>query len=204
MSSTTWRSALVAWCISSTRDVAPHVDNTMTDTPTGPMTRSRANAMQDKVNSLLSLHQFNLSMDGLLPQADMLCVLRYESNVDPSMDKEAKEGGGPGDADREDTGRAAWQEEEISSGEVPGKPGTTGLAAVLPANCRKYSLLEVRQWPGSEPVLPTSRYYRPRGGTTGRRGMSRSGLVPYPLTYPHLPFVARLFIGSSPLRSRSD
>ena len=64
----------------------------MTDTPTGPMTRSRAKAMQDKVNSLLSLHQFNLSMDGLLPQADMLCVLSYEPNVDPSVDKEAKEG----------------------------------------------------------------------------------------------------------------
>ena len=71
----------------------------MTDMPMGPMTRSRAKAMQDKVNSLLSLHQLNLSMDGLLPQADMLCVLRYESNVDPSVDKEAKEGGGPGDGD---------------------------------------------------------------------------------------------------------
>ena len=48
------------------------------------------------------------------------------------MDKEAKEGGGPGDGDREDTGRAAGQEEEQSSEEVPGKPGTIGLRAVLP------------------------------------------------------------------------
>ena len=60
--------------------------------------------MKDKVNSLLSLHQFNISMDGLLPQADMLCVLRYESNVDPSVDKQAKDGGGPGDGDQEYNG----------------------------------------------------------------------------------------------------
>ena len=72
-------------------DVAPHVDNTMTDTPTGPMTRSRAKAMQDKVNSLLSLHQFNLSMDGLLPQADTLCILRYEPN-----EKDLEDEGGVG------------------------------------------------------------------------------------------------------------
>ena len=59
----------------------------MTDTPKGPMTRSRAKAIQDKVNSLLSLHQFNLAMDGLLPQADTLCILRYE------LDDKDMEGG---------------------------------------------------------------------------------------------------------------
>ena len=97
-------------------ELAPLVENTMTDTSTGSMTRLRSKAMQDKVNSLLFLHQFNLSMDDMLPQADMLCVLRYEPNIDPSVDKEAKEGGGPGDGDREDTKRAAGQEEEQSTG----------------------------------------------------------------------------------------
>ena len=62
--------------------------------PIGPMTRSRSKAIQDKVNSLLSLHQFNLSMDDLLPQADMLRILRYEPDGDFSLDMEGKEGDG--------------------------------------------------------------------------------------------------------------
>ena len=49
-------------------DAPPLADNIMTDTPTGPMTRSRAKDIQHKVNSLLSHYQFDLSMDGLLPQ----------------------------------------------------------------------------------------------------------------------------------------
>ena len=110
-------------------DVAPHVDNTMTDTPTGPMTRSRAKPMQDKVNSLLSLHQFDLSMDGLLPQADVLCVLRYEPDVDLSTGQGIKGGEGPEDGDRDDG-------EQAATGEVPGKSSTTGRGAVLPANYR--------------------------------------------------------------------
>ena len=110
----------------------------MIDTPTGPITRSRAKAMQVKVNSLLSLHQFNLSMDGLLPQADTLCVLRYEPNVNRSVDKEAKERGGPGEddeqaADQEEAQVKKAHGEKQSREEVPGKPGTTGLGAVLPS-----------------------------------------------------------------------
>ena len=63
-------------------DAAPRMDNNiMTDTPTGPMTRSRAKAIQDKVNSLLSHHQFDPLMNGLLPQANVLCILRFEANI---------------------------------------------------------------------------------------------------------------------------
>ena len=86
------------------------------------------------------------------------------------------------------------------------RSGTTGLA-VLPANCRKCSLLEVRQWPGSKPVLPATRYYRSGRGTTGRRGLSSLAFEPCNLIHsptPTYPFVAILFIGSYPLRSRSD
>ena len=119
----------------------------MTDMPTGAITRSRAKAMQVKVNSLLSLHQFNLSMDGLLPQADTLCVLRYEPNVNRSVDKEAKEakeGGGPGEddeqaADQEEAQVKKAHGEKQSREEVPGKSDTTGLGAVLPANYRPTS-----------------------------------------------------------------
>ena len=52
--------------------------------------------MQDKVNSLLSLHQFNLSMDGLLPQTDTLCILRYEPD-----EKDLEHEGGVGQGDEE-------------------------------------------------------------------------------------------------------
>ena len=107
----------------------------MANTPTGPVTRSRAKAMQDKVNPLLSLHQFDLSMDGLLPQADVLCVLRYEPDVDLSTGQGVKGGEGPDDGDRED-------DEQVATGEVPGNSSTTGRDAVLPA----------------------TRYYRPTSG----------------------------------------
>ena len=55
--------------------------------------------------------------------------------------------------------------------------GTTGQ---LPADCRECPLLEVRQWPGSSPVLPATRYYRPP------RDESSFGLEPCNLI--HLPF----------------
>ena len=88
-----YRGSIVVLSISKS-DVAPRVDNIMTDTPKGPMTRSRAKAIQDKVNSLLSRHQFNLAMDGLLPQADTLCILRYELD---DKDMEGGKGNGQGD-----------------------------------------------------------------------------------------------------------
>ena len=69
----------------------------MTDTPKGPMIRSRAKAIQDKVNSLLSLHQFNLAIDGLLPPADTLCILRYELH---DKDMEGRKGNGQCDEDQ--------------------------------------------------------------------------------------------------------
>ena len=65
-------------------------------------------------------------MDGLLPQADVLCVLRYEPDVDPSTGQGVKGGEGPKDGDREDG-------EQDATSEFPGKSGTTGLGAGLPA-----------------------------------------------------------------------
>ena len=42
------------------------------------MTRSRAQAIHDKVNSLLTLHTFDVAVNGVLPHGTTLCVLRYE------------------------------------------------------------------------------------------------------------------------------
>ena len=85
----------------------------MTDTPKGPMTRSRAKAIQDKVNSLLSITQFNLSMDGSLPQADVLCILRYEPGIGTN---EVKEDEGDEGDDQGVVVEAAERNEEAEEG----------------------------------------------------------------------------------------
>ena len=46
-------------------------------TPLGPMTRARAKAIEDKVNSLLSKLPLSIHKTLLLPQAETLCVIRY-------------------------------------------------------------------------------------------------------------------------------
>ena len=42
------------------------------------MTRARAKALHDKVNSLLSTCDFGSTLDGILSHSDTLCILRYE------------------------------------------------------------------------------------------------------------------------------
>ena len=51
-------------------------------------------------------------MNGLLPRADMLCVLRYEPDVDLYVGKGVMEGEGHEDSDRERGEQDAGQEEE--------------------------------------------------------------------------------------------
>ena len=46
--------------------------------PSGPMTRARAKALHDKVNSLLSTFDLGSTLHGMLLHSDMLCVIRYE------------------------------------------------------------------------------------------------------------------------------
>ena len=46
--------------------------------PSGPMTRARAKALHDKVNSLLSTFDLGSTLDGMLLHTDTLCILRYE------------------------------------------------------------------------------------------------------------------------------
>ena len=42
------------------------------------MTRARAKALHDKVNSLISICDFGSTLDGILSHSDTLCILRYE------------------------------------------------------------------------------------------------------------------------------
>ena len=51
-----------------------------TQAPSGPMTRARARAIQSEVNSLLVELPFDPLETWLLPQTEMLCVLRYQGS----------------------------------------------------------------------------------------------------------------------------
>src|SRR3954470_16639538 len=52
--------------------------STPTSSPSGPMTRARARLLQAKVNSLLSLCDFDTALDGLLLHTHTLCIIRYK------------------------------------------------------------------------------------------------------------------------------
>ena len=73
----------------------------------GPMTRARVKALHEKVNSLLYFCDFDDSMNGLLPQASVLCILRNEASEEPleSMGEDAE------------VGQDSSQEEEEKKGE---------------------------------------------------------------------------------------
>ena len=94
--------------------------------PSGPMTRARAKALHDKVNSLLSTFDLGSTLDGMLLHTDMLCVIRYEpmkpSEHGPSS--WTKQGRGEGEAEEvevvETSGRIIRPDKTGSSG--PSKP----------------------------------------------------------------------------------
>ncbi|KAK1648901.1 hypothetical protein QYE76_066706 [Lolium multiflorum] len=50
------------------------------------MTRARAKAIHDKVNSLLTTLDLGTPLDGMLPHAETLCVIRYVEHHDPGED----------------------------------------------------------------------------------------------------------------------
>ncbi|KAK1561505.1 hypothetical protein QYE76_007581 [Lolium multiflorum] len=57
-----------------------------TSPPSGPMTRARVKALHDKVNSLLTSLDLDTPLDGMLPHAETLCVIRYVEHQDHGED----------------------------------------------------------------------------------------------------------------------
>ena len=51
--------------------------------PSGPLTRARAKALQEKVTSLLSTFHLGTPLDGMILTADTLCVVRYIPQESP-------------------------------------------------------------------------------------------------------------------------
>ena len=126
------------------------------------MTRSRAKAIHDKVNSLLYMCDLDPTLDGTLPHANALCILRFEPLRRPqgSMDDGCEDGQ---EADQEKEA-----EEEASSGTTASgsryyrlgpeavllpqyQPTNTGYTIRYPVPGRSYRLT-----PNSKPeaVLP--------------------------------------------------
>ncbi|KAK1595945.1 hypothetical protein QYE76_017398 [Lolium multiflorum] len=70
-------------------DVAPLTNDSTsrpTSPPSGPMTRARVKALHDKVNSLLTSLDLDTPLDGMLPHAETLCVIRYVEHQDHGED----------------------------------------------------------------------------------------------------------------------
>ena len=70
------------------------MDTTLTtQAPSGPMTRARARAIQSEVNSLLVELRFDPLETWLLPQMEMLCVLRYQgTNLEEATVQDGRRG----------------------------------------------------------------------------------------------------------------
>ena len=140
--------------------------STPTSSPSGPMTRARAKLLQAKVNSLLSLCDFDTPLDGLLLHTHTLCIIRYE-------EKNPQDEGAPADKTKCSlspavlpdlaTGTTAWRyyrqmllpttEGSRAAQELSVTGGTTGPDPVLPAGgttgpCYRHQQKTPAQVPG--------------------------------------------------------
>ena len=107
-------------------DVAPPTDDTTprpTSPPSGPMTRARVKALHEKVNSLLTTLDLGTPLDGMLPHADMLCVIRYEEHQDPGEEDTPRSRGGEEQRDAKmDVELEPESPEERKEGKMAGRP----------------------------------------------------------------------------------
>ena len=136
------------------------------------MTRSRAQAIHDKVNSLLTLHTFDVAVNGVLPHGTTLCVLRYEPPKERQDDagSDQEKGHDAVKKDREDGQEDAskkvkkkakeesCQEGRPSPGLAQGRPPCTRPAssAIPPAlarPCARPASLHKAGWLGHPPAL---------------------------------------------------
>ena len=134
-------------------DVAPVTDVATprpTSPPSGPMTRARVKALHDEVNTLLTTLDLGTPLDGLLPHADVLCVIRYKAHQDPG---------------EEDKPRSREGEKQLDM-EMIMKPKPTSLEALQGRDGR---------WPVQDPVRPDP---QPDAPVTGPVDRSQTGPAP--------------------------
>jgi hypothetical protein len=119
-----------------------------TSPPRGPMTRARAQALRQEVNSLLSTYDFDTPLDGLLLHANTLCSIRY-------IDQDTSHGD-------QGVGERAGNDEDGATAHRPElPPPRTGTSGQIPPRCPQDALQRAGKSIG--PELP------PRGTGTSAR-----------------------------------
>jgi hypothetical protein len=114
------------------------------------MTRARVKALHDEVNSLLTTLDLGTPLDGLLPHADVLCVIRYKAHQDPG-------------------------EEETPRSREEGKP--LDMEMILKPKPTSLEALQGRDggWPVTGPVRPDQ---QPDAPVTGPVNRAQTGPAP--------------------------
>ena len=148
-------------------DLARPLDKAASTTPSppnGPMTRSRAKAIHDKVNLFLYSCDIEPTMDGMLPHANTLCILRHE----PQRGR-FEEGRGDGQASKMKQPETAG----VSAVDQPDTPPTPESPPCTDRTLRPLSLdLDAPACDISR--VPRSDTSRRLPGVSARTGQSRS------------------------------
>ena len=125
------------------------------------MTRARARAMQQKVNSLLSTLDLGTYLDGMLFTSDTLCVIRYIPQEHPDETQ-------PRPEEEEEKRAQPRLEEEGQLTERyyrPGHSGTTAPAPASPDRARYYRSRSSQPRQSGTTAAHQERYYRSSGTT---------------------------------------
>jgi hypothetical protein len=106
----------------------------------GPMTRARARAIENEVNSLL--YDFHMDMDGtwMLPHKGTLCIIRYDG-VDRQEAKDHRQGQEESRQGQENNGGRKHEEDSTSQetpcARPPKTPCTRDVAKLLETPCAR-------------------------------------------------------------------
>ena len=126
------------------------------------MTRARAQALHQEVNSLLSTYAFDTPLDGLLLHANTLCSIRY-------IDQEASHG------DQANEERAGNDEDGTTASRPELPPPRTGTSGQIPSRC----LSAPRRQDQAGTSAPRDRNFRPPELPPKFRPSSESRGKPY-------------------------
>jgi hypothetical protein len=179
------------------------------------MTRARVKALHDEVNSLLTTLDLGTPLDGLLPHADVLCVIRYKEHqghqeedtpwskggeeqldkkMDTKMDMELDRKSPEERKEEKTDGRSRTRSTGSLTGSPGPQPGLTGLLTGPPGQLPGFALVTSGRHPGDLEPRPVSARSQARSetGLPGHRpGLTGPLTGLHDLSYifgPNLPF----------------
>lgn len=98
------------------------------------MTRAQRKALQHEVNSLLSMYDFDILMDGMLLHSDVLCLISWEPqelhHVNPRSGHGRGEKNDEATAEGEELPASVSQRKKTSGLKPPAQPPATGKIAL--------------------------------------------------------------------------